>query len=212
MTTKVKHPDRLAEQINNILADPKSCRLAAYHTACGTKHSIAGHGQIASGMPMHNDTCKADARKWYGLTGEDAGWLFRGERTLPELHGFASAALAGKAYFGADGFNRDGFNRKGFDRGGFNRDGFNRAGYDRAGYDRKGYSRYGFNRDGYNRKGYDRNGCYRDGFNRAGYDRDGFDRNGFDRDGFNRDGYARYGLDRNGDILPILNIATGDTQ
>ena len=87
---------------------------------------------------MSINTCKADAQEWYGLTGEDAGWLFRGYRTLPELHGFASSALAGEPYFDAGGYNRDGFDRNGFDRGGFNRDG----------YDRHGYNRKGFNRDG----------------------------------------------------------------
>ena len=217
MTTTVKHPDRLGEQVNNILANPDSWRQAAYHTDCGTQHCIAGHGQIASGKPMSINTCKADAREWYGLTGEDAGWLFRGYRTLPELYEFAMAALASVAYFDADGYNRSGldrdgysicgFNRYGYHRDGYNRNGFNPDGLDRNGVDRLGYDRHGFDLYGYNREGYNRNGLDLGGCDRGGYDRDGYNRKGFARHGFNR-----HGIDRNGDSLPLLNIAAGDTQ
>ena len=121
MSTTVKHPDRLAKQVNHILANPDSWDQGKWHSACGTKHCIAGHGQIASGRPMDNPTCTDDAREWYGLTCDDADWLFDRDRTLPELHGFASSALAGEPYFDSGGYNRDGFNRHGFDRGGFKR-------------------------------------------------------------------------------------------
>ena len=47
MTTTVKHPDRLAEQINLILTNPDSWDQKTWHSLCGTKHCIAGHGQIA---------------------------------------------------------------------------------------------------------------------------------------------------------------------
>ena len=184
MATTVKHPDRLAEQINNILANPDSWRQAAYHTACGTKHSIAGHGQIASGKSMDDDTCRADAREWYGLTARDAVWLFRHERTLPEIHGFASAALAGEAYFDTNGFDSYGFDRNGFSQKGFNR---------------KGYGRNGYNRAGYRRSGYHRNGCSPDVAEIFRYDVNGYDINGYDLDG-----YDCNCLDRNGDGLPIL--------
>ena len=140
MTTTVKHPDRLAEQINNILSNPESWDQETWHSACGTKHCIAGHGQIASGRPMDNVTCRDDAKRWYGLTDGDAEWLFYGDRTLPEMHGFASAALADKPYFNTYGYDRSGCDRYGYDRNGHNRD------------------RNGYNRDGYNRRGYDRNG------------------------------------------------------
>ena len=202
MATSVGHPDRLAEQVNRILANPDSWNQERYHSDCGTQHCIAGHGQIAAGKPMDDDACADDAQEWYGLTSEDTYWLFRHDCTLPEMYGFASAALAGKAYFDADGYARDGFDRSGFDRNGFNRDGFNRDGYARDGYDRDRYHRDGFSRDGYDRDGLDRNG----------YDRDGYDRDGLNRHGYNRHGFNRYGLDRNGDILPLLKIATGDTQ
>ena len=121
MTTKVKHPDRLAEQINNILSNPKSWAQETYHSPCGTKHCIAGHGQIASGKPMRGITCEADAKEWYGITSLDAMWLFGAGRTLPELHGFAVAALAGDPYFDVNGYTRDGFTRDGFNRD-YNRD------------------------------------------------------------------------------------------
>jgi len=212
MTTKVKHPDRLAEQINLILAQPDSWDQGSWHSPCGTKHCIAGHGQIASGKSMSINTCKADAQEWYGLTSEDAGWLFRGYRTLPELYEFAMAALASVAYFDADGYNRDGYDRSGFNRYGYHRDGFNLDGFnpdglDRNGVDRLGYDRHGFDLYGYNREGYNRNGLDLGGCDRGGYDRDGYNRKGFARHGFNR-----HGLDRNGDILPLLNITAGDTQ
>ena len=111
MTTTVKHPDRLAEQINLILTNPDSWDRELYHSACGTKHCIAGHGQIASGKPMSIPTCKADAQAWYGLTSEDAGWLFYPLRTLTELYEFAKAAIAGEPYFDSGGFGHNGFNR-----------------------------------------------------------------------------------------------------
>ena len=158
MATKVKHPDRLGEQVNNILTNRDSWDQELYHSACGTKHCIAGHGQIAAGKPMNVNTCRDDAQEWYGITDEDAQWLFYGDRTLPEMHGFASAALAGDLYFDADGFGRNGYHR----------DGFNRDGYDRRGYDLHGFSRDGFNRDGFNIVGH----------NREGYNRHGIDRNG----------------------------------
>ena len=107
MATTVGHPDRLAEQINIILADPKSWDQTVWHSPCGTTHCIAGHGQIAAGYPMGNSTCDADAQEWYGLTPLDAKWLFSPGRTLTELYYFAKAALAGKAYFDSGGYTRD---------------------------------------------------------------------------------------------------------
>jgi len=158
MTTTVKHPDRLAEQINNILANPDSWRQAAYHADCGTKHCIAGHGQIASGKSMNVNTCRADAREWYGLTGNDSDWLFHCDRTMPELHGFAVAALAGEPHFGADGYDRYGYNRDGFARDGYDCEDYDFDGYHRNGYDCDGYARDGYDRHGYNRKGFNRDG------------------------------------------------------
>ena len=144
MTTKVKHPDRLAEQVNNIITNPKSWWQGVWHSDCGTKHCIAGHGQIAAGRPVDNDTCKVDAREWYGLTDvNDSDWLFHCDRTLTELYEFARLALAGEAYFDADGFKSDGYHR----------DGFHRDGFDRFGFDCDGYARNGRNRKGYNRNG-----------------------------------------------------------
>jgi len=196
MTTTVRHPDRLAEQINIILADPKSWDQKVLHSPCGTKHCIAGHGQIAAGKPMNIPTCKADAQAWYGLTSLDAKWLFRRDRTLTELHGFAMAALASEAYFDSGGYDRAGFGRSGFDR-----DGVDSLGYARDGYDRYCFDRYGYARDGYHRDGYDHNG----------YDRNGYSIYGYNRKGYNRKGYNRDGYNRNGDILPLLKIAAGGT-
>jgi len=143
MTTTVKHPDRLAEQVNNILSNPDSWWQGVWHSPCGTKHCIAGHGQIAAGKPMVINTCKADAQEWYGLTDEDGGWLFSADRTLTELYEFARLALAGEAYF----------DRFGYHRFGYHRDGYDCDGYDRFGYGRDGYGRDGFDRDGYGRGG-----------------------------------------------------------
>ena len=128
MTTKVKHPDRLAEQINHILANPDSWYQDTCHSPCGTKNCIAGHGQIAAGKPMDDDACTDDAQEWYGLTSEDADWLFSADRTLTELYDFARLALACETYFDADGYNRDGYNRNGYDRNGYGREGYNRDG------------------------------------------------------------------------------------
>jgi len=197
MTTTVKHPDRLAEQVNRILANPESWDQETCHSPCGTQHCIAGHGQIASGRPMDNDTCRVDAKWWYGLTDEDADWLFCPDRTLTDLHGFTMAALAGETYFDADGFSRDGYNCHGVDSLGYNRHGYNRHGFDLYGYDRDGYGRDCYDRYGFNRYGY-----HRDGFNRHG-----FDLYGYDRDGYDRSGYNRRCLDRHGDSLPLLKIA-----
>jgi len=158
MTTTVKHPDRLAEQVNNILTNRGSWNQKTCHSPCGTKHCIAGHGQIASGRPLDDDACADDAQAWYGLTDDDAEWLFLPHRTLTELYEFARLALAGEAYFDADGFDRSGFDRNGFDRGGFRRDVFDRYRFDRYGYARDGYDRDGFDRGGFNRDGYDRHG------------------------------------------------------
>jgi len=163
MATTVKHPDRLAEQVNNILRNPESWCQAAYHTACGAKHCIAGHGQIAAGKPMRGNTCRADAREWYGLTSEDADWLFRHDCTLTELYNFAMAAIAGEPYFDSGGFGHNGFDRDGFGRNGFDRSGFDRNGFDRGGFDRDGYDRNGFKRDGFKRDGFDCDGLDRDG-------------------------------------------------
>ena len=192
MTTTVKHPDRLAKQVNVILTNRESWNQDAYHSSCGTKHCIAGHGQIASGKPMGINTCRDDAREWYGLTGEDAEWLFRHDRTLTELYEFARLALAGEAYFDADGYDCNGFDRNGYCSDGYHRDGYDRDGFDRYGYARDGFDRYGFDRDGYHRVG-----CLSYGFNRDGFNRQGFNRQGFNRQGFNRDG----------DSLPLLKIA-----
>jgi len=191
MTTTVGHPDRLAEQINIILAQPESWDQGSWHSECGTKHCIAGHGQIASGSPMDNETCETDAQAWYGLNDDDAEWLFQRDRTLTELYEFARLALAGEAYFDADGCNSKGFDRDGYDRYGFRSDGYDSYGFDRSGFDRSGFDR--------------------SGFDRSGFDRCGFDRCSFKRDGFDSYGYNRHGLDRDGDILPLLNIAAGGT-
>ena len=118
MTTKVKHPDRLAEQINIILTNPKSWDQETWHSPRCTVHCIAGHGQIASGRPMNKATCEADAKGWYGLTDEDADWLFSADRTLTELYEFARVALAGQPFFDSEDFDRDGFDRDGYDRNG----------------------------------------------------------------------------------------------
>ena len=133
MTTKVKHPDRLAEQVNVILTNPDTWCPGVWHSPCGTMHCIAGYGQIAAGKPMNNSTCEDDAREWYGLTGDDSDWLFGYNRTRRELHDFASSALAGEPYFDADGYNRDGYDRDGFNRGGYDCEGYNRRGLDRDG-------------------------------------------------------------------------------
>ena len=210
MTTTVKHPDRLGEQVNLILTNRESWWQEVWHSNCGTKHCIAGYGQIAAGKPMDDSTCKADAQEWYGLTSLDAGWLFRGYRTLPELYEFAMAALASVAYFDdADGCARDGYDRDGYDRYGFNRDGRNRDGYSRNGVDSLGYDRHGYNRKGFDIYGYNSDGYDRVGLDLCGCDRGGYDRDGYNRKGFARHGFNRHGLDRNGDILPLLNI-TGD--
>ena len=199
-STKVKHPDRLAEQVNRILTNPESWCQAEYHTACRTKHCIAGHGQIAAGKPMRGNTCKADAREWYGLTGKDAMWLFRQDCTLTELYEFARLALAGETYFGDDGFDRNGYDCKGYGSDGYHRSGLDRHGFDRYGFDCEGYCSDGYHRDGYARDGYHRDGYSRSGFNRSGLDRRGFDRSGLDRNG----------LDRDGDSMPLLKITAGE--
>ena len=153
MSTTVRHPDRLAEQVNRILSNPDSWNQEIYHSDCGTKHCIAGHGQIAAGKPMSINTCRDDAREWYGLTGEDSEWLFRHDRTLTELYEFARLALAGEAYFDADGYDCNGFDRNGYCSDGYHRDGYDRDGFDRYGYNRKGCNRYGYHRKGYGRDG-----------------------------------------------------------
>ena len=186
LPTTVRHPDRLGEQVNRILANRGSWDQETCHSACGTKHSIAGHGQIAAGKPMDDDTCRADAREWYGLTDDCATWLFNCYRTLIDLYEFATVALAGEPYFGDDGFDRNGFNCKDYGSDGYHRSGYDRQGFDRYGFDRQGFNRYGFDRDGYHRVG-----CLSYGFNRYG----------FNRDGYNRDG----------DSLPLLKIAAGGT-
>jgi len=118
MNTTVKHPDRLAKQVNHILANPYSWYQRSWHSSCGTAHCIAGHGQIASGRPMIDVTCRADAQGWYGLTDEDADWLFSADRTLTELYDFARLALVGEAYFDTGSYGRDGFDRDGYGRDG----------------------------------------------------------------------------------------------
>jgi len=196
LPTTVRHPDRLGEQVNRILANRGSWDQKTCHSACGTKHSIAGHGQIAAGKPMDDDTCRADAREWYGLTDDCATWLFNCYRTLIDLYEFATVALAGEPYFGDDGFDRNGFNCKGYGSDGYHRSGYDRQGFDRYGFDRQGFNRYGFDRDGYHRVG-----CLSYGFNRYGSNRDGFNRAGFNRNGYNRDGGS----------MPLLKIAAGGT-
>ena len=158
MATTVRHPDRLAEQVNRILANPKSWDQAVWHSPCGTTHCIAGHGQIAAGYPVGNGTCRDEAQEWYGITDDDAEWLFSSYRTLHELHGFARSALAGKPHFDADGYDPDGHDRDGLDRDGYDSYGFDPSGSSRCDYDRSGYDRDGYSRDGFDCDGLDRNG------------------------------------------------------
>ena len=131
----------LKRVVNHIIEHPETWDQRRWH--CGTSHCVAGHCQIMAGKPPTDEGAADDAREALGLDWDDAAWLFAPERTLPEIHGFAKAVLAGEA----------GYNHADYDRDGYNRDGYNRLGYDRRGYDRAGYDR-----DGYNRLGYDRNG------------------------------------------------------
>jgi hypothetical protein len=141
----------LKTAINQILKHPETWYQGSWHSACGTKHCIAGWCQILSGHAQNELTTKEDAQKALEITSYEAANLFRPDCSLAEMYYFAEN-------FNRAGFNRAGFNRAGYDRAGYDRAGYDRAGYDRAGYDRAGYDRAGFNRAGFNRAGFNRAG------------------------------------------------------
>ena len=171
----------LVETVNQICQHPETHDQLTWHSQCGTKHCVAGWGQIKSGKPLNSTTAKKDAQEAFGLNDTDASWLFADIRTKSEIHGFVESLIKGKEYF----------DRSGRDSNGYDRNGRDRNGYDRDGRDRNGYDRYGYDRNGYDSDGYDRND----------YDSDGFEHDGYDRDGFNRDGF-----NRDGNKLPVLTV------
>ena len=81
----------LCVAVNQILIYPETWDQTAWHSQCGAKHCIAGHGQILAGKPSNSVDCFADAQDAFGLDFHDAVWLFAPERTLREIYSFAQA-------------------------------------------------------------------------------------------------------------------------
>lgn len=89
---------RLQAIIDRIKAEPKCWDQQSYH--CGTAHCIAGHAQIdmrgvhwASTAPYTLEWAfKTDphmeGRAWLELTDDQAAYLFKSWRTLPEIEEF----------------------------------------------------------------------------------------------------------------------------
>ena len=115
---------RLAKIVNRILENPECWHQEDWH--CGTAHCVMGHAQIDSRKRPLTHTAFKDGRAWLGLSDDDAEWISTPNRTLPEIHAFASAAMAGTTLFNRDGYDRDGYKRDGYDRDGYNRGGYNR--------------------------------------------------------------------------------------
>jgi hypothetical protein len=115
--------------LEQIKAHPEQWDQGVWH--CGTRHCIAGWGQILSGKPADSGTARRDARIFFDLGYDEADCLFGAGATLEEFE----AAL------------EDGYDRAGYDRAGYNRAGYDRAGLDRAGYDCAGYDRDGLDKD-----------------------------------------------------------------
>lgn len=150
--TQREYALRLGRIVNRILENPECWDQNNWH--CGTAHCIMGHAQIDAGKEPDSDTAFDDGMEWLGLSIEDANWLSASGRKLPEIHAFATSALAGIAYFGPSGYDPNGYDRDGYDRRGYNRYGYDRHGYDRDGYNRDGYDKYGYDRHGYHRSGH----------------------------------------------------------
>lgn len=169
--TQREYALRLGRIVNRILENPECWDQTEWHY--GTTHCIMGHAQIDAGKEPNSSMAFYDGMEWLGLSIEDANWLSASGRKLPEIYAFATASLAGIAYFGPSGYDPNGYDRDGYDREGYNKIGYNRQGYDSSGYDRQGYDRQGYDMEGYGWDGYDR-----DGYNRQGYDKNGYNRGG----------------------------------
>ena len=134
--------------INHIIDHPEAWDQRHWH--CGTSHCFFGHCQVRGGLRENSDSCFSDVVKLLGISESEASWLSASFRTLPQLHNFVTAMVAGRD---RDGYDRDGRDRDGRDRDGYDRDGRDRDGYDRDGYDRDGRDRDGRDRDGRDRAG-----------------------------------------------------------
>ena len=106
----------LKRAVNHIIEHPESWDQNRWHSACNTKHCMAGLGQFLGGLTMSSATAEQDGRRVYGLTREDADWLFDGSRGLRDIYSFVKAAEAGVdfvcSYAGRD---ENGFDWNGFD-------------------------------------------------------------------------------------------------
>ena len=132
MSTEPLRGEKLLKTaINRILADPASWDQASWHSACGTRHCLAGWCQILGGRPAKSSEARADATELLGISLSEADALFRPTCGIGEMHAFA-------ANFSLVGYDRDGYDRAGYNRAGYDRDGYDRAGYNRAGYNRAG--------------------------------------------------------------------------
>jgi hypothetical protein len=141
---------RLQAILDFIRQNPDRWDQTQWHSPCGSSHCLAGHAQLAAGLPADNYLARAEAKAYLGLEHEEAEWLFAGERTLSQLE---RACRTGQCLIYDEAYGPDGFDPDGFDRDGCDRDGYDCQGYDVVGYDRDGFDREGYDADGYDRDG-----------------------------------------------------------
>ena len=97
--------------IDKIKSCPAEWDQSQWH--CGTKHCFAGWAQVLSGNPQSSLFVRRDARKFLGLSRDEADYYFASNRTFEDFQDPLT-------------FDRDGFSRSGFSRAGFDRDGLNK--------------------------------------------------------------------------------------
>jgi hypothetical protein len=85
--------ENLKRVIDHITANPETWNQDTFHSYCGTKHCIAGHAQIMSGIPAPPRWTASVAANWLGITTEQAEYLFGHERTWDEILAFQQHGL-----------------------------------------------------------------------------------------------------------------------
>ena len=151
----MRNQDNINRVLSIIEAHPETWEQETWHTACGTAHCFAGHGQLLAGLSVSKHTTRHDARVFFGFNYHEAVYYFASRRTWPELL-TARLPWASNDGYGSDGFHfltqRD---RAGYDRKGFNSEnnsardpeGYNLLGYDTLGFDRRGRDMDRFNKE-----------------------------------------------------------------
>jgi hypothetical protein len=107
----IENIKKVLEVIEN---NPETWDQSSWH--CGTSHCFAGHAQILAGKEINDETCRRDARTFFGFTGFEADYFFYSYRTLEEL----KTSLDPNSLRNYDLYSLD---EEGYDRYGYDEDG-----------------------------------------------------------------------------------------